>query len=397
LTAGLLRAFVLSPFYEVPQNAEAIERALRRNPAFLELCNFSKSRPPSARTLRRFDQLMRESGLWGEVRRLLVEGNLSDGVIQPEEYVAVDTTRHDAFGEVRKLSQPAREAREKAEAAGQELPEPGPEDYTCDVAEVVAKSACNRRPGVKSGFISLPGSELPIIGVAFAGNEPDNHTLSPILERFRDEHPRLAGSVRGVLADGIYNNAENHRQTAEVLPGASLFTPIHPGARKDRFLPERGMAFMSKYGAPHCIMGHRMELAGRDLQKKEFIWVCPVFNPQCGVEGLTCDKKDRCCPRARNGRVYRVPAETTPQIDWEHPQFAKRTKKKYDLRTSIERVFGRGKRVLPFERLYNRGKAAFQGFLDRMVIAFHLFARAACRLGRRDLMRSVQAAIKPSS
>jgi hypothetical protein len=256
------------------------------------------------------------------------------------------------------------------------------------VTEIVAKSPANRRPGVKSAFLSLPKSEMPILGLAFAGNAPDAHTLAPALEALKAEFPELARKVKGILADGIYNTADNRKTVSELLPGANLYVPIHPGNRKDVFVEARGIEFIDKYGAPHCIMGHQMEMLGKDENKKEFLWVCPVFNPNCTVDGLTCDKKEQCCPGACQGRVYRVEADKTPQINWEHPQYLRRNKTIYNLRTSIERVFGRAKRVLPFDRLYNRGKKAFQGFLDRMVIAFHLFARAACRLGHPELMRS---------
>lgn len=397
LTMALLKAFVLSPYYEIPQNAEAVGRALRQNPAFLELCSFTKTFPPAPRTLRRFEQHMRESGLWGRIRQLLVDQNFADAYIQAEPHVVVDTSRHDACARVHKLSKEACEAAEEAEAAGEPVPKPGREDYTCDVTDVVAKSKGNRRPGVKSVLLGLPGCELPIVGLALPGNEPDAHTLEPVLQAFKDEHPDLAQGVQGVLADGIYNTAENQKVVPTVLPGAHLYTPIHPGRRKDRFVPDRGIGFLNKYGRPHCIMGHPMELLGRDEKKREFIWACPVYNPNCQVEGLTCDKKECCCPRATQGRAYRVPAHRTPQIDWDHPQFSHRFQKTYNLRTSIERIYGRGKRVLPYERLYNRGRKAFQGFVDRMIISLHLFARAACRLGHPELMRSIHGSRKKTA
>lgn len=398
LAMALLKAFLLSPFYEVQQNAEAIYRALRRNPAYLEKCGFQRTSPPAARTLRQFDQAMRESGLWSRTRVLLVELNLDDGLIHPEPNVAVDTSRHDSFGSVGKPSKrPVTEPTPSASSDGaaesaEQGPAPGSQPTpppTCDVTEIVAKSPGNRRPGVKDAMVVLPQIELPILALAMPGNEPDVHTLRPILEALKQSHPRLVEPLTGVLADGIYSSEANRQSVKDILPGAHLYTPVHAGNRKSRFVPDRGIGFINAHGQPHCIMGHPMGLLGKDEKKREFIWACPVYNPDCKVDGLECDKKERCCPRACQGRVHRVPAEKTPQIDWDHPQFSKSFKPIYNLRTAIERVFGRAKRVLPFERLYNRGRKAFQGYLDRMVIAFQLFARAACRLGHPELMRSI--------
>ena len=47
------------------------------------------------------------------------------------------------------------------------------------------------------------------------------------------------------------------------------------------------------------------------------------------------------------------------------------------MRTRIERIISRVKRMLSFERFYGRGKKAPQGFADRYVTVFNLIAYAA--------------------
>jgi hypothetical protein len=47
------------------------------------------------------------------------------------------------------------------------------------------------------------------------------------------------------------------------------------------------------------------------------------------------------------------------------------------MRTQIERIISRVKRMLSFERFYARGKKALQGFADRYVTVFNIIAYAA--------------------
>lgn len=120
-----------------------------------------------------------------------------------------------------------------------------------------------------------------------------------------------------------------------------------------------------------------MELLGRDTQRGQFIWACPVFHPGRSDETLTCEKWGRCCPRASSGRIYRTDASDTPQVNWDLPQHSKTHKKLYAMRTQVERIISRVKRVLSFERFYGRGKKVLQGFADRYVTVFNVIAFAA--------------------
>lgn len=92
---------------------------------------------------------------------------------------------------------------------------------------------------------------------------------------------------------------------------------------------------------------------------------------------LTCNSKCECSPGSRNGRVYRTNACEFPQVNWDFPQHSRRHKKLYAMRTQIERIISRVKRMLSFERFYGRGKKALQGFADRYVTVFNMVAYAA--------------------
>jgi len=64
-------------------------------------------------------------------------------------------------------------------------------------------------------------------------------------------------------------------------------------------------------------------------------------------------------------------------VDWENPQHSQDFKDRYDARTSAERVIGRTRWSFPFGRHWGRGHAAFQGHLDKGVMAFHVLLSAA--------------------
>ena len=68
-----LKAFLLAPVLRVEQNSEAIAAAVAENPAFYVACGFTHH--PAARTLRYFDQIMCEYGLWSLVNDLVYRRN----------------------------------------------------------------------------------------------------------------------------------------------------------------------------------------------------------------------------------------------------------------------------------------------------------------------------------
>ena len=74
-----LKAFLLAPVLRVEQNCEAIAAAIAANPAFYVACGFTAS--PAARTLRDFDQIVCDSGLWVVVDQPIYEKNVEDKVI----------------------------------------------------------------------------------------------------------------------------------------------------------------------------------------------------------------------------------------------------------------------------------------------------------------------------
>jgi len=380
---SLLKIFTLAPYYEAEQNAEAIWRRLVQNPDYRLDCGFQNlSDVPAARTLRRFNEIMYIYGLWTEVRKIAVLENMETGIIGSSGSLAVDPTHLDGFA---KVKNPAKECKEcdKKEICDEVK-------YTCDMNDIVSKSKNYKVPGVKAALISDPTSELPISGMAFNARVYDGEAekvLIPLLKQVDEEYPALKEQVDTILADGAFDSKAN-REACNIL-NASLLAPINPRNHKEFLATKsRGIARIDKYGVPHCIENYKLHLLTKDTKLNQYIWGCPVFNPDCRIEGLSCSKKDECSPNSQYGRTLRTNKDDYLQIDWENPQHLKSNKKEYCGRTSIERTISRVKRCLPFERFWNRGKKALQAHIDRAILALNMFASAAVRLGKKHLMRS---------
>jgi len=87
-----LKAFLLAPVLRVEQNSEAVAAEIAGNPAFYVACEFTSH--PAARTLRDFDQILSEYGLWDLVHDVAYRKNVEDKVIdeKSEDTLNIDNT-----------------------------------------------------------------------------------------------------------------------------------------------------------------------------------------------------------------------------------------------------------------------------------------------------------------
>ncbi|WP_249226714.1 transposase [Alicyclobacillus mengziensis] len=122
-----------------------------------------------------------------------------------------------------------------------------------------------------------------------------------------------------------------------------------------------------------------MELKGCDLKKEQYIFTCPVHNPQAKQEGLVCPqhKHIECCSGATQGRVLRVDFSTTPQVDPEFPQHSRTFDTLYDARTGIERIIGMLKDGYSLRRVHKRGRKAVEAHVDQAILCMHVMAYCA--------------------
>jgi len=385
----LLKIWIYAAFFGCEQNAEEIASALKLNPKFARVCGLPKKatdngeeeyETPSARTLRHFNQVMYVFELWDDLVRLLVYHNIENKVFPWPNELAVDPTHLDAFARVQKTCHDCVVCPKSNVCSLTQV--------TCEMTGIVSKSENLKVPGVKLNFACLPDSEIVIMTIPCQGQKHDSKLFEPLLTKLAEDYPALQQRIAKILGDTAHDNP-TCRKTAKDIFQAQLLSPINPRNRKAIEQPARGIDYIDPSGVPVCIAGHSMIMAGRDHIRGQYIWVCPVFNSQHGDPTLNCPKscKNQCAPSAKQGRIYRVNKEMTPQIDWGYPQHLISFDKIYDQRTCVERAISRCKRILNFERFFNRGRKPLQAHGDRYVIAIQLVALAAHKLHRPQATR----------
>jgi hypothetical protein len=375
---AMLTAWELAPFYEVEDNAAALWRALANNPRFLRRCHFKDHHLPCLRCFQRFNEVMNFGGLWGERRRWLVNHNLQTGALAPPKRLAIDPGHQAGYATVGRAVQACRVC------GGCEKED---QERTCEVTDVVTKRKTYQTPGVKGSFVGDADTDVPYLALALQARAFDGATGIDTAQAFAGEYPQLVSGVDEALLDGAYDDRRVKAGISEALEGAAVLTPINPRARKDRVVNDsRGIVKLDKYGVVHCLAG-AMAYQGRDLVREEYRWGCPEFDRESGT--IDCVHQGRCCPNPGvRGRQYRVARSEAPQVDWEHPQHSADFKARYNGRTSAERVIGRTKRSFPFERHWGRGRASYQGHLDKGVAAFHVLIATAHTAGCPEKARS---------
>jgi len=363
----MMRAFELARLLYVEIMAESVYLQVRSNPLFAEACGFT-SKLPSYRSFARFDEIMTDFGLWEKARQLGIAFNLKQGVLEVEDTLVADTTHVEAEATYGK----------QMKTCGHKEDCDCPKVPTDDNVGIVRKSNTVSYVGHKVSLLSGAKGQLPLTREVCKGGEYDAFTLQPTLERFKSEFAELAKPVQYVLADGIYQTPGNQKVTKDVL-GAKLLAPINPRNRKDKSSDVRGIDKIDRYGVPHCIAGHKMELKGCDLKKEQYIFTCPVHNPQARQEGLVCPhhKHIECCNGATHGRVLRVDFTTTPQVDPEFPQHSRTFDAMYDARTGIERIIGMLKDGYSLRRVHKRGRKAVEAHVDQCMLCMHVMAYCA--------------------
>lgn len=379
--SALIRAFLFAPFYEVEDNSAAIWRAIANNPAYLQRCGFPENRLPNERTFQRFNAVMNWAELWGEARRLLVAASYGEEILPPPRRLAIDPGHEDGYAGVRRPCAACRSC--GACAPEEQIP-------TCDVTDIVAKKKTLQFPGVKGVFVTDVDAEMPIMAHAVNARRFDGRVGAETARAVADEYPELVATVKEALLDGAYDIRDEKAAISEALGGADVLTPINPRNRQPIPVKDsRGIDHIDTYGVPHCIQGLAMHYRGKDAVRQQYRYGCPLFDRTTAT--VSCPNQGRCSPNpGTTGRQYRVDREVTPQVDWENPQHSEASKERYKGRTAVERTIARTKRSLPFERHWGRGRLAFQGHLDKGVLAFHVMLHAAhaeglARHGRKIL------------
>jgi hypothetical protein len=377
-----LKAFLLAPVLRVEQNSEAIAAEIAGNPAFYVACEFTSH--PASRTLRDFDQLMCEYGLWDLVHDVAYRKNVEDKVIDEKAEGTLNIDNTHLFG----YSTPGKYVKECREC---ELFEDCEDKVSTDKTAdwyVKGKHKCYYAHQV--GMSQLAGSGAPVGCVVLNGKQYEPDSLRPLLVDVVENHSEL--DINKVNGDGIFNSQACRDTVREILgKDVELFASVNPRNKKDIQNPARGIAKVTKHGSVQCIAGHDMAFLTKDYNLDAYIFGCPVLNQEArrklehmGLEvppQCECEKKEECSPNSKIGRIYRVKREMLSQIDWDNPQFSYRFKLVYSLRTKIERLFSRMKERFKMAHIYKRGIAKIRGHIIKFMNLMHILANVTGTYG----------------
>jgi len=238
----------------------------------------------------------------------------------------------------------------------------------------VVKSQNKKYWAHKASFVGFPKSQVPIDAAAlnFASTN-DGQTLIPHLKRLQHHVPIAVEKANRIFADGAYNTIDNKEFVRDEI-GAVLYAPINPRNTKVPSADNiKGIDHFTKCGVPICDAGLALEMKGRDISNREYIWGPPLIvnNNKILPACSQCLLKTNCCPQGQ-GRTLRTRASDFPQIDWDNPQHLSRWKKQYCKRTSIERMIKQLKVDYQVEYFNKRDSLNFQGHLDKSMLALHI-------------------------
>ncbi len=186
-----------------------------------------------------------------------------------------------------------------------------------------------------------------------------------------DTYPVIEISVKRVLYNSACDSKDLKDKFLDKL-GLELKAFLNPRRKKE--VTEgllRGMEKVAPNGAVICKGSHEMVYKGMRYESEKFIYHAPT-DTDGGPVCSTCWHQVECCPCSRTGRMINVSFGLLPHIDTEDPPMAKRFKTIMTRRPSVERMMKRLKCDIDDDRLSKRGDLAFQAYLDKTMIAFHL-------------------------
>jgi hypothetical protein len=392
---SLLKSFIGATLMGFPAEPESVYLLLKTNPSFARVCGFMPKEKdkapayhyghiPSLRKLEQFDQVMRQAGLWTQLKRAEVSTNLQTGVIEPEAELVGDTTHYRAYSSFETVTYPDEHgpAQKKSQSKLTKVCRCS-DRLTCahewvlrdDGAATIVKSKTKMIWGHKASILGLPQQGVALDAVAVNdGATHDGQTLFPHVQQLLGEYPELSG-VKRVLYDSAGDDSALKQRFRDEL-GVELKASFNPRRTQPitTDLP-RGIAQITPYGVPICLAGHELDYQGIRYRNETFIYRAP-----CNDEGvsvcLSCAERAHCCSRSsQSGRTVTVPFTSLAHIDPSDPPMAKRFKAIMSRRPAVERMIKRLKCDLGDERLSKRGNESFQAYLDKTMIGYHLLLR----------------------
>jgi IS5 family transposase len=367
---GMWSAMIVGVLRQCHSLAEVV-RLLQRDKGARAVCGFSKDNIPSEDALGRFLKKLVS-------HEVVLEECFTDLVSRLRELLpgfgsklAVDSTDIEAYsnGHCKSPSDP--DARWGAKGAGHHG---GPRADSGAEGKAGAKKGKERELywwfGYKLHLVVDALYELPVSFMVTAANEADTTQLKVLLEKAVPKQP--AKRPEAVVADKGYDSVENCRLVFTEY-GAAPIIPIRE--REDMQQPD----ICNGKGTPTCGCGLAMVFWGRDGNYLKYR--CPDV-----VGKAKCQSRFRCTGSSY-GYVLKLPIMADPR---RHPPVPRETKKwnrLYRLRTAVERVNSRLKKLLGLERITFRGIAKVT---VRSLLSLLVMLAAAVGMARRNRLKELR-------
>ncbi len=99
---GLLKSYIGTTLMGFPAEPEQVHLLLKSNPSFApkpkdKAKPYSTRQVPCLRKLEQFDQVMRQAGIWDQIKVSEVNTNLQTDVVEKEKELVGDTTHYHAY------------------------------------------------------------------------------------------------------------------------------------------------------------------------------------------------------------------------------------------------------------------------------------------------------------
>jgi len=391
---ALFKSFFGATIMGYRPEPEEVHRLLSSNLSFARVCGFIPRGAdeqywfkyvPSLRKLEQFDQIMTDYGLWNEIKYDEVRKNIDEGFIKKEKVLVGDTTHYHAYSGFETVTYNDKDGKEKRKSQSKVTKNCRCEDqdncsHPWELADEGAGTIVKKHNkyiwGHKASILGLPLQGIPLDALAVADAAThDGETFLPHVANLFENVPTVSKWIDTVLYDSACDN-EKLRKDFESLLHVQLRASLNPRSRKtlDDDLP-RGMDRLTPYGNLLCKGAHSMDYKGMRYEDEKFVYAAPVDENGISV-CLSCAQKPLCCPLSTKGRVVTLPFDKLPHINVDDPPMAKRFKAMMRLRPSVERMIKRLKCDLADDRLTKRGNGAFQAYLDKTMIGFHILLRS---------------------
>lgn len=364
---GMWSALIAGLLYQCDSLAEVV-RLLERDKETRLVCGFSKDNLPGEDALGRFmKKLVRREdlleGCFGELVQRLRETLPGFGA-----KLAVDSTDIKAYSNGHRRNPSDTDARWGAKGAGQHG---GPNSK----AVVGANGGAKTRDlyywfGYKLHLVVDAVYELPVGFIVTPANEADISQMKALLKKAVPDKPEA--KPEAIIADKGYDGQDNYR----IVFGEYEAAPIIP-------IRERAGAqqpdICNAKGTPSCGCGLDMVYWGRDGNYLKYR--CP------DVLG-----KDKCrsrfrCTGSAYGYVLKLPILQDPRRHPPVPRETKKWERLYRLRTAVERVNSRLKKLLGLGQITVRGIAKVT---VRSLFSLLVMLAAAVGMAERHRLKEIR-------